>query len=99
MKPIVLVGCTKEFQERVVAEAGEGLQGRLRRWSDPLARDGTLSGLLTYDPAVVVLGGDIAEMFQPLVSGVREVIYQRPDDRPVFTWNLMPVPVDLVPGA
>ncbi|GII57214.1 sugar kinase [Planotetraspora thailandica] len=29
------------------------------------------------NPAVVVLGGDVAEMFQPLVSGVREVIYQR----------------------
>jgi predicted NBD/HSP70 family sugar kinase len=29
------------------------------------------------NPAVVVLGGDIAEMFQPLVSGVREVIYRR----------------------
>jgi hypothetical protein len=30
---------------------------------------------------------------------VREVIYRRPDDRPIFTWNLMPVPVELVPGA
>ncbi|MBP2704126.1 ROK family transcriptional regulator [Microbispora sp. RL4-1S] len=29
------------------------------------------------NPAVVVLGGDVAEMFQPLVSGVREVIYRR----------------------
>jgi hypothetical protein len=29
---------------------------------------------------------------------VREVIYQRPDDRPIFTWNLMPVPISLVPG-
>ncbi|WP_433225149.1 ROK family protein [Microtetraspora malaysiensis] len=29
------------------------------------------------NPAVVVLGGDVAEMFQPLVSGVREVVYQR----------------------
>ena len=28
----------------------------------------------------------------------REVIYQRPDDRPIFTWNLMPVPIELVPG-
>jgi len=28
---------------------------------------------------------------------VREVIYTRPDDRPIFTWNLMPVPVDLIP--
>ncbi|WP_067186870.1 ROK family transcriptional regulator [Microtetraspora niveoalba] len=29
------------------------------------------------NPAVVVLGGDVAEMFQPLVSGVREIVYQR----------------------
>jgi hypothetical protein len=29
---------------------------------------------------------------------VREVIYTRPDDRPIFTWNLMPVPIGLVPG-
>ena len=28
---------------------------------------------------------------------VREVIYRRPDDRSIFTWNLMPVPVELVP--
>jgi hypothetical protein len=27
----------------------------------------------------------------------RETIYRRPDDRPIFTWNLMPVPVELVP--
>jgi len=29
---------------------------------------------------------------------VRDTIYVRPDDRPVFTWNLMPVPVSLIPG-
>jgi hypothetical protein len=28
---------------------------------------------------------------------VRETIYRRPDDRPIFTWNLMPVPVSLIP--
>jgi len=28
---------------------------------------------------------------------VREVIYKRGDDRPIFTWNLMPVPVGLIP--
>ena len=28
---------------------------------------------------------------------VRDTIYRRPDDRPIFTWNLMPVPVALVP--
>ena len=28
---------------------------------------------------------------------VRETIYRRPDDRPIFTWNLMPIPVSLIP--
>ena len=28
---------------------------------------------------------------------VREVIYRRPDARAIFTWNLMPVPVELIP--
>jgi hypothetical protein len=28
---------------------------------------------------------------------IRETIYRRPDARPIFTWNLMPVPVELVP--
>jgi len=27
----------------------------------------------------------------------RETIYKRPDDRPIFTWNLMPVPMELIP--
>ncbi len=33
------------------------------------------------------------------ISGrpVRETIYRRPDARPIFTWNLMPVAVELVP--
>jgi hypothetical protein len=30
---------------------------------------------------------------------LRDTIYVRPDDRPIFTWNLMPVPVSLIPGA
>jgi hypothetical protein len=29
----------------------------------------------------------------------REVIYSRPDDRPIFTWNLMPIPRELIPGS
>jgi len=28
----------------------------------------------------------------------RETIYVRPDDRSIFTWNLMPIPLELVPG-
>jgi hypothetical protein len=29
----------------------------------------------------------------------REVIYSRPDDRPIFTWNLMPIPRELIPDS
>ncbi len=29
----------------------------------------------------------------------RQVIYTRPDARPIFTWNLMPVPVELIPQS
>jgi hypothetical protein len=32
-------------------------------------------------------------------SFVRDTIYVRPDDRPIFTWNLMPVPLALIPDA
>jgi len=28
---------------------------------------------------------------------IRETIYRRPDARPIFTWNLMPVPIELIP--
>ena len=28
----------------------------------------------------------------------REVIYSRPDDRPIFTWNVMPIPRELIPN-
>ncbi|HKA13696.1 MAG TPA: VCBS repeat-containing protein [Myxococcota bacterium] len=30
---------------------------------------------------------------------VREVIYARPDDRPIFTWNIMPIPRELIPSG
>ena len=29
---------------------------------------------------------------------VKETIYKRPDDRPIFTWNLMPVSMELIPS-
>jgi hypothetical protein len=30
---------------------------------------------------------------------VRETIYRRRDSRPIFTWNLMPLPVELIPSS
>lgn len=35
------------------------------------------SAVNLLNPAVVVLGGDVVESFQPLVSGVREVVHRR----------------------
>lgn len=35
------------------------------------------SAVNLLNPSVVVLGGDVAETFQPMVSGVREVIHRR----------------------
>ncbi|MGC5016609.1 ROK family protein [Streptosporangium sp. DT93] len=35
------------------------------------------SAVNLLNPSVVVLGGDVAETFQPLVSGVREVVHRR----------------------
>ncbi|GII85013.1 sugar kinase [Sphaerisporangium siamense] len=35
------------------------------------------SAVNILNPAVVVLGGDVAEKFQPLVSGVREAVHRR----------------------
>ena len=29
---------------------------------------------------------------------VKETIYKRPNDLPIFIWNLMPVPVELIPS-
>jgi pilus assembly protein CpaE len=56
MKPIVLVGCTSGFEESLLGAVDESIRPRLRRWSDSMAGPGTVSGLLTTDPGVVILG-------------------------------------------
>ncbi|PZG41827.1 sugar kinase [Spongiactinospora gelatinilytica] len=55
------------------------------------------SAVNLLNPAVVVLGGDLAETFQPLVSGVREVVYRR--STALATRNLRIEPSRLGPGA
>jgi predicted NBD/HSP70 family sugar kinase len=49
----------------VVREAG-------RRIGEVIA-----SAVNLLNPAVVVLGGDLAGAYEPLIAGVREVVYQR----------------------
>ncbi|GLW06609.1 sugar kinase [Microtetraspora sp. NBRC 13810] len=55
------------------------------------------SAVNLLNPAVVVLGGDVAEAFQPLVSGVREVVYRR--STALATRNLRIERSRLGPGA
>ncbi|WP_344971261.1 ROK family transcriptional regulator [Streptosporangium fragile] len=49
------------------------------------------------NPAVVVIGGDVAETFQPLVAGVREVVHRR--STALSTRNLRIERSRLGPGA
>lgn len=55
------------------------------------------SAVNLLNPAVVVLGGDVAETFQPMVSGVREVIHRR--STALATRNLRIERSRLGPGA
>ncbi|MCG5217409.1 ROK family protein [Streptosporangium sp. KLBMP 9127] len=55
------------------------------------------SAVNLLNPAVVVLGGDVAETFQPMVSGVREVVYRR--STALATRNLRIERSRLGPGA
>ncbi|WP_449065956.1 ROK family protein, partial [Planomonospora algeriensis] len=55
------------------------------------------SAVNILNPAVVVLGGDVAETFQPLVAGVREVVYRR--STALSTRNLRIERSRLGPGA
>jgi predicted NBD/HSP70 family sugar kinase len=55
------------------------------------------SAVNLLNPSVVVLGGDVAETFQPMVSGVREVVHRR--STALATRNLRIERSRLGPGA
>lgn len=61
MRPIVLFACPPRLEQHVAAVLDEAARPRLRRWSDPIDRPGTVSGLLTIDPAVVILGSGLGD--------------------------------------
>ena len=46
-----------------------------------------------FNPAVIVIGGDLAEADEPLLAGVREIVYQR--SVPLGTRSLRIVPSEL----
>ena len=46
-----------------------------------------------FNPSVIVIGGDLAEADEPLLAGVREIVYQR--SVPLGTRSLRIVPSEL----
>jgi pilus assembly protein CpaE len=61
MRPVVLVGCSNAFTQRVQAALSGGTGLRLQRWTEPPMRSGTVAGVLTSDPLVVVIGPEVNE--------------------------------------
>ncbi|WP_248959158.1 ROK family transcriptional regulator [Sphaerisporangium perillae] len=60
-----------------LVRAGDAETMTVVRRAGRLLGEVVASAVNLLNPAVVVLGGDVAEQFQPLVSGVREVVYRR----------------------
>jgi predicted NBD/HSP70 family sugar kinase len=60
-----------------LARAGEGSAVRLVRESGRLIGEVLAASVNLYNPAVIVIGGDVAEAHEQLLAGVREVVYQR----------------------
>jgi pilus assembly protein CpaE len=61
MRPIVLLGCPQPFAHKVQAAVDDETRAALRRWPEPPMRPGTVSGILTYNPAVVLIGPELSE--------------------------------------
>jgi pilus assembly protein CpaE len=61
MRPIVLLGCPQPFAHRVQGAVDDETRSALRRWPEPPLRPGTVSGILTYNPAVVLIGPELDE--------------------------------------
>jgi predicted NBD/HSP70 family sugar kinase len=60
-----------------LARAGEAPAVRLVRESGRLIGEVLAASVNLYNPAVIVIGGDVAEAHEQLLAGVREVVYQR----------------------
>jgi predicted NBD/HSP70 family sugar kinase len=57
--------------------AGNALAGRLVREAGRTLGDVLASTVNFFNPAVIVIGGDVAGAHEQLLAGVREVVYQR----------------------
>jgi predicted NBD/HSP70 family sugar kinase len=60
-----------------LVRAGDAETMAVVRRAGRLLGEVVASAVNLLNPAVVVLGGDVVESFQPLVSAVREVVYRR----------------------
>ncbi|MEV5410420.1 ROK family transcriptional regulator [Thermopolyspora sp. NPDC052614] len=60
-----------------LVRAGDAETMAVVRRAGRLLGEVVASAVNLLNPAVVVLGGDVVEAFQPLVSAVREVVYRR----------------------
>jgi predicted NBD/HSP70 family sugar kinase len=73
------LGVEAENSRDVVAEvrAGNPEAVRLVREGGRTLGDVLASAVNFFNPAVIVIGGDVAEAHEQLLAGVREVVYQR----------------------
>jgi predicted NBD/HSP70 family sugar kinase len=60
-----------------LARAGEVAAVRLVRESGRLIGEVLAAAVNLYNPSVIVIGGDIAQVHEQLLAGIREVVYQR----------------------
>ncbi|MGH2953845.1 MAG: ROK family protein [Solirubrobacterales bacterium] len=60
-----------------LARAGEGAAVQLVRESGRLIGEVLAAAVNLYNPAAIVIGGDVSQAHEQLLAGVREVVYQR----------------------
>ena len=60
-----------------LARAGEPAAVRLVRDSGRLIGEVLAAAVNLFNPAVIVIGGDVAQAHEQLLAGIREVVYQR----------------------
>ena len=76
---------------RLFREGQLEVTSRSRRRAPALGKPA--ASVNAFNPAVIVIGGDLAEADEPLLAGVREVVYQRAV--PLGTRSLLIVPSTL----
>ena len=60
-----------------LARAGEGAAVQLVRESGRLIGEVLAASVNLFNPAVIVIGGDVSQAHEQLLAGIREVVYQR----------------------